>query len=128
LTRSFLVSPLKLRQRDEFQEKNQLSIQIPFMDEILGTDHTLKGNVMSMYPYYLGYSTWGFMQSYAEAIAAQHDVEQNRKYIADYFAWFQYFKEMYACPFCKYHLTREVQHTKEVEMYPLEYTFFFLQQ
>lgn len=79
-----------------------------------------------MYPYYLGYATWGFMQSYAEAIAQQHIPEENKQYIADYFTWFQYFKEMYACPFCKYHLTREVQHTKEIEMYPLEYIFFNL--
>merc|ERR1712224_1136846 len=32
----------------------------------------------------------------------------------------------YPCPFCKYHLSREVQHTREIDMYPIEYIFFNL--
>jgi hypothetical protein len=46
--------------------------------------------------------------------------------IQDFIDWFQSFKYVHPCPFCKHHLTTEVQFTKEADMYPLEYTLYNL--
>lgn len=121
LTRHYLNGVQKRRERAELgRESGHLSEYVAFLDVWLGRDDVARAQMRVSFPYYIGPAAWRFLHTSAEVICARPAKEQARLLIV-FKDFFRYFVTMYACPYCRYHLTNYVIRNREVDLYPLEY-------
>jgi hypothetical protein len=121
LTRHYLNGVQKRREREEFgRESGFLCQYVAFLDLHVGRHDVEASEMRVSFPYYIGPSTWRFMHTSAELIAAQPS-EQQKDSVAVFKAFFSSLATMYPCPYCRFHLNRYVVRNREVSMYPIEY-------
>jgi hypothetical protein len=128
LTKYFFINNVK-----KYEINNDLSIYIPFIDEIVGTKYVMNYQLMPANSNYIGSSSWKLIHAIPEIMeknlldANLSDTDnlenQIQKFISKFIDFFIPFLITFPCPYCRNHINNFVIKNLEILNYPLEYIF-----